>query len=121
MEVKTKLTGSIVMSEELRSYLDKKIEKLAVFVKNDPTAICEVELSSTSSGHRTGDVYRAEVHMTFAGGDVYADATGATLHASLDTTVSEARRELKKKKGKHQDLMRKGASDVKRFFRSFGK
>lgn len=121
MEIKIKTSGSVVMGEELTAFIQKKLEKVSVFLKHDDAAICEVEVGTTSAGQRTGDVYRAEVHVTFSGGDAYADATASTLHAALDRTMSEARRELKKKKGKDRDMVRKGAAEVKRFFRTFGK
>lgn len=121
MELKIKATGAVVLSEELSSYIDKKFQKAAVFVRKDSAALAEVEVGTTSAGQRTGDVYRAEAHITFSGGDAYADATAATLHAAIDKTVSEVLRELKKKKGKDRDMVRKGAAEVKRFFRQFGK
>ena len=121
METKIKVTGSVILSDELSAYIEKKIEKLAVFVKNDPTAICEVEVGTTSAGQRSGDVYRGEVHVTFTGGDAYAEAVAGTLHAAFDQVVGEARRELKKAKTKNRDLMRRGAGQVKEFFRNFGK
>jgi len=121
MELKIKVTGSVILTEELQSYIEKKVEKLAVFLKNDSTAITEIEAGTTSSGQRTGDVFRGEVHTTFAGGDVYAEAVQGTLHGALDQAIGEARRKLKKGKSKDRDLVRKGATQVKTFFRNFGK
>lgn len=121
METKIKVTGAVMLTDELREFIEKKIEKLALFLKNDPAAIAEVEVGTTSAGQRTGDVYRAEVHMTFTGGDVYAEAVRGTLHAAFDKAASEARRELRRKMSKNRDLMRHGASQVKDFFRNFGK
>lgn len=121
MEVKVKATGSVILSEELSMYLDKKIAKLSVFLADDPTALCEVEVGTTSAGQRTGDVYRGEIHVTFTGGDVYAEAVRENLHAAFDQAVHEARRELKKAKGKNRALVRRGGSRVKEFFRNFGK
>ena len=121
METKVKVTGSVILSDELSAYIEKKVEKLAVFLKKDPAAICEVEVGTTSAGQRTGDVYRGEVHVTFTGGDAYAEAVAGNLPAAFDQAVMEARRELKKAKGKNRDLVRRGAGQVKDFFRNFGK
>ncbi len=121
MEIKTKVTGSVVMSDELAVYITNKLEKITIFLKKDPTAIFEVEVGTTAGGQRTGDVYRAEIHATFAGGDVYAESTAANLHLAIDRTIKEARREFKKRRGKNNDAMRKGAIQVKDFFRNFGK
>lgn len=121
METKIKATGAILLAEELNQFLMKKAGKLEVFVKNDPAAIAEIEVGTTSAGQKTGDVYRAEVHVTFTGGDAYAKATADTLHKAIDMAFGEARRELRKKKSKERDMVRQGAAQVKEFFRNFGK
>ncbi len=121
MEVKIKTGGAVVMSEELSAFIAHKTEKIAVFLKQDSSALCEIDVGTTSAGQRTGDVYRAEFHVTFAGGDAYAEATEATLHKAIDRAAGEVRREIRKRKGKERDLVRQGAAEVKRFFRTFGK
>ncbi len=121
MQTKIKVTGSVLLSDELTTFVTTKTEKLAVFVEGDPTALCDVEIGTTTGGKRMSELYRAEVHVTFAGGDVYTDASAPTLHGAIDKAVSEARQELRKKKDKDRDLMRRGAAEVKNFFRNFGK
>ncbi|MFQ5541114.1 MAG: ribosome hibernation-promoting factor, HPF/YfiA family [Candidatus Paceibacteria bacterium] len=121
MELKIKVTGAVMLTDELRAHIEKKVQKLRVFLKNDSTAIVEIEVGTTSTGQRTGDVFRGEVHATWGGQDAYAEAVHATLHGALDEAVKEARRELRKRKGKNRDLMRRGAVQVKEFFRNFGK
>lgn len=121
MELKTKVTGAVVLTDELTSFLQKKAGKLEVFVKEDTAAIAEIEVGTTSAGQRTGDVYRAEVHVTFTGGDVYAEATRDTLHKAIDESFKEARRELRKGKSKNRDMVRRGAAEVKHFFQNLGK
>lgn len=121
METKIKVTGSVILTDELNEFIEDKVRKLAVFVKNDTTALAAIEIGTTGSGQRTGDVFRGEIHLTFAGGNLYAEAVADNLHKAIDQTVSEMRRELKKTKTKNRDLMRRGAAKVKRFFREFGK
>lgn len=121
MELKIKVTGAVILTGELQEFVEKKVSKLAVFVDDDPTAIAEIEVGTTSAGQRTGDVYRGEVHITFTGGDVYAEAVHGSLHGAVDESFSEARRKLRKSRSKHRDLMRRGAAQVKGFFRNFGK
>lgn len=121
METKIKVTGSVILTEELHEFIEKKAGKLASFLKKDTTALAAIEVGTTSAGQRTGDVFRGEIHLTFAGGDLYAEAVHATLHGAIDKTVSEMRRELRKTRGKNRDMVRRGASQVKEFFRNFGK
>lgn len=121
MQVKIKVTGSVILTDELHSFLEKKIQKLEPFLKHDSTALAAVEIGTTSGGQRTGDVFRGEIHLTFTGGNLYAEAVHATLHGAIDQTIAEARRELKKVRGKNRHMVRKGAAQVKSFFRNFGK
>lgn len=121
MQLKIKVSGAVILTEELRAFVEKKAQKLEVFVRGDESAIAEVEMGTTSAGQRTGDVYRGEVHLTFAGGDAYAEAVRDTLHGALDQAIAEARREVRKKMSKNRDLVRRGAASVKEFFRNFGK
>lgn len=121
MKTKIKITGSVVLTEELDSYIHKKIEKLALLIKNDSTTLCDVEVGTTTAGKRSGDVYRAEIHLTYTGGDVYVEAITDTLHGAIDEATDEARQKLAKDKDKERDMMRRTASELKSFFRNFGK
>lgn len=121
METKIKITGATILTDELSAFIEKKVKKIAVFVKSDASALAQIEIGTTSAGQRTGDVFRGEIHLTFAGGDLYAEATADNLHKAIDQTVEEMRRELRKTRSKNRDLMRRGAGQVKDFFRNFGK
>jgi len=121
MDTKIKVTGSVILTDELQSFIGKKVEKLGVFLKGDSTALAAIEVGTTSAGQRTGDVFRGEIHLTFTGGNLYAEAVHSTLHGAIDATVGEMRRELRKVKTKNRDMVRRGASQVKKFFQEFGK
>jgi len=121
METKIKVTGSVILTDELVEFIEVKVRKLAVFVKDDASALAAIEVGTTSAGQRTGDVFRGEIHLTFAGGNLYAEAVADNLHKAIDKTVGEMHRELRKTKSKNRDLMRRGAAQVKDFFRNFGK
>lgn len=119
--IKIKVTGAIMLTDELRSFIDEKLEKLFKLIpESDTTALAEVEVESTANS-RVGDSFRAEITFTFTGGMARAEAKRETLHAAIDEAVSEARRELRRARGKSRDLMRHGAAQVKEFFRNFGK
>lgn len=114
-------SGAVVLTDELKKFIEEKLRKLEVLLDSaDTTAMADVEVSTTAGGQRTGDIFRAEINLQFSGGMVRAEATRDTLHAALDEAVGEARRELRKSKGKRRDLMRRGAAQVKDFFRRFG-
>lgn len=119
--VKIKTTGAVLLSAELRSFIDEKTRKLAKLIEhNDTTALIEVEVESTANA-RVGDSYRAEITATFKGGMARAEAKSDILHAAIDEAILEARRELRRARNKNRDLVRRGAAQVKEFFRNFGK
>jgi ribosomal subunit interface protein len=112
-----KATGAVMLSDEVKSFVEDKVRKIAkVLDPNDTTTRADVELSTTG-GARTGDEFRAEINLTFAGGFARAEATHDTLHAAIDEAVEEVRREVRRARTKHRDLVRRGAARVKDIFR----
>ncbi|MBV9349205.1 MAG: ribosome-associated translation inhibitor RaiA [Patescibacteria group bacterium] len=121
MEIVIKTRGSVILTDEMRTFADHKVRKLEKFISpGDTTALADVELASVSKS-RTGDLFRAEINLSFAGGFIRAEASRETLHAAIDKAVSEARREMRVFRTKHRDLMRRGAAKVKKLFRRFQK
>ncbi len=120
LPIKIKTTGAVVLTEELRSFIAEKVGKLSKLLDaSDTSALAEVEVESIADS-RDGDVYRAELNISVAGGFVRAEAKRVTLHAAVDEAVAEARRALRKARTKHRDLVRQGAAQVKEFFRKLG-
>ena len=119
LEITIKATGAIMLSDELRAFVEEKVRKLEKLLDPaDTTALAEVELESVNQS-RTGDSFRAEIHLSYAGGFTRAEAKKESLHAALDEAVAEARRSLRRNRTKHRDLVRRGAVKVKDFFRKF--
>ncbi len=119
MRITIKTTGSVMLTSELRSLVEEKVGKLEKLLdQNDSTILAEVELGSVSQS-RTGDSFRAEINLTFAGGFARAEALRETLRTALDATVDDVRGEVRRSRTKHRDLVRRGASKVKDFFRYF--
>ena len=109
-----------MLTDEVRSFVEDKVGKLQkILNQNDTTLMTDVEIG-TVSGSRTGDLFRAELNITFAGGGVRAEASRETLHAAIDEAVAEARGEIRRTRTKHRDLIRRGAASVKEFFKRFG-
>jgi ribosomal subunit interface protein len=122
METKILASGAVVLTDELKKFIEDKLLKVTALVDPaDTAAMVDVEIGTTAGGQRTGDIFRAEINLQFKGGFVRAEATRDTLHGAVDEAVTEARRELRKTKQKKRDLMRDGAAQVKDFFRNFGK
>src|SRR3989344_79866 len=117
IRINIKATGSVLLTGEVRRFVEEKVGKLGKLLDpSDQTVLVEVEVGSVSQS-RTGDSYRAEINLTFAGGFVRAEATRETLHAALD----DAQREIRHTRTKHRDLMRRGAAKFKDFLRYFNR
>lgn len=115
-----KVTGAVLLTDEVRAYVEDKVRKIEkVSDQSDTSSRIDVELGTTG-GARTGEQFRAEINFTFAGGFARAEATAGTLHAAIDTVVEEVRREVRRKRTKHRDLLRRGAARVKDIFRYWG-
>ena len=119
MEIIIKTVGAVLLTDEVRSFTEDKVRKLEKLLDPGDTGImAEIELSSVSQS-RSGDLFRAEINLTFAGGFIRAAASRENLHAAIDQAVAEAKREVKKVRTKHRDLVRRGAARVKDFFQRF--
>lgn len=121
MHINLKATGSVVLTEELREFVAEKLRKIEHLLDSkDTSTMADIELATTTRGQKTGDVFRAEINLQFAGGFVRAEAIEETLHHAVEVAVEEARREIRKTFGRKRTLMRRGATKIKDFFRGFG-
>jgi ribosomal subunit interface protein len=116
--IKIKTTGAVLLNEEVREYLEEKVQKLSKFTDmSDTTMLMDVELEALPK--KTGENFRTELNFSSNGKVLRAEARGETLHASIDEAVEEAARRLKHLKGKHLDIVRRAGAEVKEFFRNF--
>lgn len=112
-----KTTGAVLLTDELRAFVDEKMQKLEKVVdQSDTTMLADIELATTG-GARTGQEYRAEINFCTGGKCIRAEATNEALHAAFDEAVEELRREIKKARTKHRDLLRRGAAKFKDIYR----
>ncbi|KKR29798.1 MAG: ribosomal subunit interface protein [Candidatus Zambryskibacteria bacterium RIFCSPHIGHO2_02_FULL_39_16] len=122
MRINIKATG-IELTPAISSYVNKKIypiEKyLPVHTRQEDTdvsssdIVVQVEVEKITQHHKTGNVFRAEVHITGVGLDVYADSQQADLYAAIDVVKDEVLHNLVQLKGKRETLSRKSAQMVK--------
>ena len=121
MHINVKTSGEVLLTEELRSFVNEKLAKLEDLLDpKDSTVMADVELESKTRSQRTGNIHRAEINLRFKGGFVRAEASRESMHSAIDEAVDEARSELRKRGGKRRDLVRRGAARIKDFLRKFG-
>ena len=112
MNIRIKATA-FELTPAISDYADKRLDKISKFLGSDPTAQCDVELGRTTNHHHKGDIFRAEIHITAAGRDLYASAEKADLYSAIDDAHDEILHSLKLNKEKRQSRMRRGGARVK--------
>ncbi len=95
-------------------YVNKKVSSLAKFLHLKDEALSEVEIGRTTTHHKSGDIFRAEINITEPGAkQIYAQAEEGDLYTAIDVVRDEAERNIVSKKNKYRTLFRKGATSVK--------
>ena len=90
------------------------IEKL--LDANDTATRIDVELGRTT-GHKSGDVYFAEINLLVDGNSMRATVHEANVNAAIDQAKDDILNQLRKHKQLHRRILRKGGAAFKRFVR----
>lgn len=78
-----------------------------------------VEIGKTTDHHRKGFVFRAEINFTAGPVALRSEAVHEDLYAAIDAAKDEMDRELRRHKGKHIDLLKRGGAKIKEFLRGW--
>ena len=98
----------------INDYISKKISSLEKFLYSDKKILCDVEIGKTTGHHKSGEIFRAEIHIRQPGiKDIYAVAEESDLYAAIDVVRDEAEREIVSSKKKRNTLFRRGAMKIK--------
>lgn len=106
-------TTNITLTPAISEYTDKRLQKVAMFLDNDPTVQCDVELARTTEHHQKGDIFRAEIHVVAADKNAYASSEKKDLYTAIDSVRDEILYELRATKGKKVSLLRRSGAKVK--------
>ena len=113
MKIKEKYTN-IESTQAISSYLHQKLSHLEKFIiKNDNSALCEIELAKTTNHHKNGDIFKAEINLTVAGDQYLAVSEEIDLYAAIDLAKDNMVRELQTSKDKKVSLARRGGAKIK--------
>jgi ribosomal subunit interface protein len=109
----------VSISDEIRGYLEKKLEHLEKFVRHVDAARIDVELEYDEVWD--GPKYRAELthHEPGLSQALRADVRGTTLHEAIDLAVGELTHDLTKTKQKKHDIFRRTGTKVKEYLRGW--
>ena len=112
---------AVSITDELRSYLEKKLGSLDKFVHDKEAARTDIELEFSAGA--AGPKYRAEfmLHDPKLPNVLRAEANGTTLHEAIDLTIAELSREMMHTNKKRLHMLRRHAAKVKDFVRGWGR
>lgn len=115
MRINIKATG-IELTPAISDYVYKKVSSLEKYF-NNPDAVAQVEVGRITQHHKTGEVFKAEVHVIGAGLDVFAVSEQADLYAAIDLVKDEIVQNALQGKQKKETITRRGARVVKNMIR----
>jgi len=121
-KINTKIKATeIVLTPEISDYLDKRLSALEKFVDgSDDANICFVELARTTSHHKTGDVFKAELTLHLGGQTFRAVSEVSDLHSAIDLAKDELLHELRANKTKQISLFRRSGRQLKNLIKGLG-
>jgi len=111
-------TTNIEMTDAISNFLGKRLKKLEKFVpQDDSSAMGQVEIGVTTRGQQSGDIFRCEINLHFAGAQFRNVAETGDLYSAIsearDQTITDVQRHREKK----ETLYRRGARSIKKIMR----
>ncbi|MEX0935205.1 MAG: ribosome-associated translation inhibitor RaiA [Candidatus Paceibacterota bacterium] len=120
LQISSTKTHHIDLTPAISDYIEKRLSKIDKLIdKEDTSAQADIEIGKEVPDQHSGDIFYAKIGMHMSEGYVFSDAQKDDLYAAIDTAVDEIVREVRKKKGKKETLMRRGARVVKRTITRF--
>lgn len=110
-------TTNIELTPSIREYAEKKVDALLKFVKDEVEALAEIEVGKTTHHHHKGDVFKAEINLSFNDKQFRAEVVSDDLYKAIDRMKDEILREVKNAKEKKEHLLKRGKQKVKAFLK----
>jgi len=112
-------TKNIELNDDIRDFIDTKFANLEKFItkKEDQRVLVEVDIGKVTKHHRKGDIYKAEVNVSFDKDVHRVHEKADHLYTAIDKAKDELVRHLRRDKNKKKNLFRRGAAKVKRFIK----
>ncbi len=108
----------VSLTPDLEKYLSKRMAGLEKFMpKGSDSANAQVELSRTTTHHKSGPIFRAEIRIHTHGKTYFASAEREDIFAAIDALREEIMRELGSSKQKRMSLLRRGSRQIKNIIR----
>lgn len=108
MNIEITTTRKMELTPAIRSYIEKKLSAFEKFIdsKKGKTTVY-VEVGKISNHHKKGDIFKAEINMTYSRKSLYAVSEQADIYAAVDDVKDEILSEIKKIKGKKESAVKR--------------
>ena len=118
MKINIKATN-IELTPGISAYVEKKMLAVEKHLPAGAEILAQVEVGKSTQHHKSGEIFKAEIHLSGAGIDQYAMSEQTDLYAAIDTLKDDIVRNLTHTKGRRFALARRGARAVKDMMRGF--
>ena len=113
MNIKTR-SKNFDITSAIDDYIVKKFSTLEKFISYHDNVLCEAEIGRTTTHHKSGDIFRAEININIPGQkQIYAFAEEVDLYTAIDIVRDEAERLIVSQKNKYKTMWRRGATQIK--------
>jgi len=102
MQINIKAT-KIELTDELKIYIQKKMDMLDKYLGNFKPISCEVEVGLAIGGQKRGKIYRAEVNLDLPGELLRVEKSEKVIQKAIDKTKDHLEIMIKKYKEKRFD------------------
>lgn len=116
MKINTKATN-IELTPAIKEYIEKKITMLGKFIRDTDAVLINVEVGKTTKHHKSGDFFKAEIHLMENGKNHYAVVETDDLYAAIDEVKDEIVREMTSSRKKALHLWRQSGAMLKNLMR----
>lgn len=108
------INGShLSITDAIRDYVTKKLQALDTFVDDSSKVVAD--LGKTTNHHKSGDIFRAEIHVHSRGQMFRVSKEAEDLYSAIDIAQGEMLDMLSNRKDKKQTLWKRGAQKIKAF------
>ncbi len=112
--IKTNIKATnLEITPSISDYIEKKLLMLQKFFSETEDVLINVEVGKTSRHHKSGDIFKAEIHLIVSGNDYYKVSETEDLYASIDEAKDDIARELSSHRKKAIRMLRRGALRAK--------
>jgi putative sigma-54 modulation protein len=108
----------IKISDDLNSYIEKRIGKLERFLEGvDPELLeATVEFEKIIGGQKEGEIFEAHVNLQFPGKLFRSEVRGENFFSMVNEMKEELEIEIRKYKTKKETLFIRGARSIKKLY-----